>query len=301
MTETVSKPAEELERPRRAWLAFLLGFVSAGLGHVYAGRPWRGVGAFLFLLLLFVPLGEAILILFLGSPARTILGLTLLCGLAVLVPIDGAIVARRRRAAPLTRWNRDWVYPLYFAATSSIALMVPPYLVSYYPVRMLRVPSGAMEPNLLVGDVVLADVLHRGSAGMVPGEPVVFEVPAQPGIWSVKRLAGLPGQTVEMRDGVWLVDGRPASQRVEIGEGSRILESLGEHRYEIGECDRCSWGPGTVPTEHVFVLGDNRSRSADSRVFGFVPVSAIRGRVLGVAWSSDAEEGVRWARFGKRI
>jgi len=301
MTEAAPAPAGDTIRRRRPWLALVLGMLSPGLGHVYAGRPWRGMGAFAILLLVIVPVATVLLVPFLGSPTRILLGQGIRASLALLVPIDGAIAARRRGLEPLTRWNRVWVYLLYFVATSSILIAGPKHLVSYHPVRIMKIPSGAMEPNLQIGDYILADVFHSGSASVQPGTAVVFEFPADPGVWYVKRLVGLPGQTIEIREGALLVDGHPASRRIANNGGSRIVESLGGREYEVEGCLSCNFGPVTVAEGSVFVLGDNRGRSADSRVFGSVRIPAIRGHAIGVAWSYASGVGVRWARLGTKM
>lgn len=283
-------------------MAFLLGLLFPGLGHVYAGRPWRGIGAFAIRFLLILPLASLVLAAYLGSPMQMMQGYAIWLGLFLLVPLDGAMTAWKRSGEPLTRWNRLWVYAAYGVVSSLIVFAGQKPFVSHYPVQMSMIPSGGMEPTLQIGDYVLTDAFHDGSSALQPGGIIVFEYPADPRVRYAKRLAGLPGQTIEVRRGTLIVDGQSVAKASADHAASQEEESLGAHRYAIEPCPSCSWGPATVPEGSVFILGDNRGRSADSRVYGFVPIPAIRGRVLGIAWSqAPNREDVRWERLGKRL
>lgn len=212
------------------------------------------------------------------------------------------------------------------------------------------VPSGSMEPTLRIGDRIFAAKYAYGwrlpftriplGSLEVPqrGDVVVFTRPIEDqedAWWSeldiaglvpardyVKRVAAVAGDTVAVRNGVVVIDGRPTqatdqgpyryvdqscttmqTRRLLTDEGpSRvILQATQAHRRQP------DWGPETVPSGHVFVLGDNRDRSKDSRSFGFVPVRDIKGKALRV-WASrplctpgDTLPGMRWKRVGKQV
>ncbi|MEF3119978.1 signal peptidase I [Kocuria flava] len=141
------------------------------------------------------------------------------------------------------------------AACSVVALRL-------WVLEPLVVGSDSMEPTLREGALVL--LLKTGDPDRaVPGALVVFESPAD-GRTTVKRAVAREGQTVALEDSVLVVDGRPAA------------EPFVDRRSTDGEW----FGPVTVPPRHVFVLGDNRALSLDSRDYGSVPVSAVEAVVL---------------------
>ena len=182
------------------------------------------------------------------------------------------------------------------------------------------IPSASMQPTLLEGDVVLVDRLAYDFK--VPltdvslarlGEPrrgdvVTFTSPKD-GVRLIKRLVGLPGDVVELRNELLLVNGVPAQYRIEKNSfrSVRAIERLGarEHAIQLLPTVQAmrSFGPVVVPRDSYFFLGDNRDDSADSRYIGFVPRSALIGRAHHLLGSADINGDwmPRFDRFGKRI
>ncbi|HOX24626.1 MAG TPA: signal peptidase I [Candidatus Krumholzibacteria bacterium] len=188
------------------------------------------------------------------------------------------------------------------------------------------VPSGSMEPTILVGDRVVVNKLAYGLkvpftrlrvatwAEPVRGDIVTFPSPAD-GQRLVKRVVAVAGDVVAMRDGRLVLDGTPLVYtpapapawplRPDDGhEHGWFTEDLAGRAHPVMTTDRGprlrNWGPVEVPAGSVLVLGDNRDNSADGRVFGFVPSDQLEGRVEGVAFSLDRDRhwGPRWGRFG---
>ncbi|MCU1377125.1 MAG: signal peptidase [Acidimicrobiales bacterium] len=131
----------------------------------------------------------------------------------------------------------------------------------------LRVTSVSMEPTLRAGDQLLVDKLSYRLHAPRRNDLIVFSRPGN-GQLMVKRIVGLPGETVAIEDGVLVVNGRP---RREPYVDQRMVDSV-------------YFGPKTVPDDTVFVMGDNRGDSIDSRSYGPVEVEAIVGRVLWRMW-----------------
>lgn len=175
------------------------------------------------------------------------------------------------------------------------------------------IPSGSMRPTLLEGDVVLVNrvaydlkvpltdisVVHLGEPRR--GDVVTFSSPTD-GTRLIKRIVGLPGDTIQMRDEVLSVNGRPlrysgeqvVANDIESGtvtEAVRVTESLGPRPHQVQflpDVDaRRNFGPLVVPPGEYFVLGDNRDNSADSRYIGFVPRKLLIGRAHHVLVSAD--------------
>lgn len=191
------------------------------------------------------------------------------------------------------------------------------------------IPSGSMRPTVLEGDVVFVDRLAydlklpltdlRLLALAEPrrGDIVTFSSPVD-GTRLIKRLVALPGDRVEVRDGVLWLNGRAAPQTASetvpevLAPGltvpaRRAVEVLDGRphpvQWLVPEGQGGAFGPFTVPPGHYFMLGDNRDNSADSRMIGPVPRHALIGRAVRVLVSADitGHWGPRWARFGTAL
>jgi signal peptidase I len=130
-----------------------------------------------------------------------------------------------------------------------------------------RVESGSMEPTLCEGDRVLVD--KRVSAGDLRRDDLVVVTAPDDGRLVVKRLVGLPGDRLAIRDALLFVD------------GERVAEPYVDHR----RIDALFYGPKVVPAGQIWVMGDNRAESIDSRDYNGVPYSSVQGRVLTRWWS----------------
>jgi signal peptidase I len=141
------------------------------------------------------------------------------------------------------------------------------------------------------------------------GHVVVFKFPEDPSRDFIKRVIGLPGEKVEIRNKVVHIDDRPLEEPYVHFLEPPVDPAEAEYIYR-GDT-RSNWGPEVVPEGHLFVLGDNRDNSRDSRFWGFLPRDQVKGRALLVYWSYDATREeyqrtgyVQWIRdtiaaFGK--
>ncbi|MCA9581597.1 MAG: signal peptidase I [Myxococcales bacterium] len=146
-----------------------------------------------------------------------------------------------------------------------------------------------------------------------PGEIIIVTSPADD-VDIVKRVIGVPGDTIQVRDNVVLRNGKPIAtgqsgscgtdeSRMHMDDDCQWQEEqVGEHTYRVSHGEYWEgpdYGPETIPPNHVFVMGDHRDRSNDSRFFGVVPVSRIKGKALAVYWSGGLPwNDVRWSRLG---
>jgi signal peptidase I len=201
-----------------------------------------------------------------------------------------------------------------------------------FVIEAFRIPTGSMENTLLVGDFLLVNKVVYGA--QIPGtqahlpalehprrgDVVVFLAPNDPGKYYVKRLVGLPGDTLQMRAKQLFRDGRPVHEPYAIytdfGDDPTYPAMMWQLDYLAGHVDRShyrpsrdNWGPIVVPSHRYFMLGDNRDDSEDSRYWGFVDDSAVEGRPLIVYYSFNPRsdtwlpwlEGIRWHRIGDAI
>lgn len=184
-------------------------------------------------------------------------------------------------------------------------------------VQAYHIPSGSMEDTLLEGDYVIGDKLTYGTQipdrlplfnlklpsfrmpgfrSPEPGDLVIFEFPEDPSKDFIKRCIAVSGQVVEMKDRTVFVDGEIFSEAPGVKYTRRT-------RSRPSKRDR--WGPETIPDGHIFVMGDNRDNSYDSRGWGTVSLEKVKAHPLLIYYSSDANvpfwriwEKIRWGRLG---
>jgi signal peptidase I len=147
-----------------------------------------------------------------------------------------------------------------FAALLSLVIIT-------FVVQAFYIPSGSMEPTLMIDDRILVAKFAYRLGSPHRGDVIVFRYPLNPQRDFVKRVIGLPGDRARLRDGV-----------VYIGN-----QAISEKSYTI-KPDFGNYGPVTVPPNHYFVLGDNRNNSEDSRFFGYVPRGNIIGKAVFIYW-----------------
>lgn len=221
------------------------------------------------------------------------------------------------------------------------SVLVVFFVLRIFLVEAYRIPSGSMEPTLLIGDwlfvnklrfgphLPFTDINLPGYADPQRGDVVVFESPTQidqpwdPNPILVKRLIGIAGDTVFMRDGVAHVNGLAVRQGFAsnnpVGDGTEVnplfvwqkAVELKSSRFgpPPATATHDNWGPLLIPPGHFLMLGDNRYNSKDGRYWGLVPRANIRGRPLFVYYSYNGESDralpfvtdIRWGRLGHWI
>ena len=185
--------------------------------------------------------------------------------------------------------------------------------VRTFVVQAFKIPTGSMENNLLIGDhllvnkFVFAPTLTEVEEAVLPMEPirrgnvVVFKFPEEPERDFIKRVIGLPGETIELRKKRVYVDSVMLDEPY-----VRFLsppDQEGGSAFDVRE----QYGPVTVPDGHYFMMGDNRDNSEDSRYWGFLPEEYVKGRALFVYFSFGGDSGlagaggVRWTRIFHQI
>jgi signal peptidase I len=165
-----------------------------------------------------------------------------------------------------------------------------------FVLKTFYIPSGSMEKTLLVGDHLIVNryVFGSGAGGLLPGraprrgDVVVFRSWEDPSIDLVKRLIGLPGDRIEMRQKQLFVNGSKVDDAAYAIHGDPRLGSE-RNAYNFYLYRRDNFGPLTVPPGRYFFLGDNRDFSYDSRYWGTVPRHYIKGRAFLIYWSYGGE------------
>ena len=194
---------------------------------------------------------------------------TLILSLAVVLFVIRMIVRRSYRLPPAVRLSIvETLDATIFAALLSLVIIV-------FIVQAFFIPSGSMEPTLRIGDRILVGKFAYRIWEIRRGDIIVFRYPLSPNKDFVKRVVGLPGERISMKDGLVQINGRPLGEvyPTALPGGDRACSS--------------NYGPEVVPPGNLFVLGDHRCNSEDSRFFGFVPIKNVVGRALVVYWPLD--------------
>lgn len=179
------------------------------------------------------------------------------------------------------------------------ALLIAIVFVNFariFAFQAFKIPSGSMEDNLKIGDHIIVNKFIYGPQapalrGLVPlrdvqrGDVIVFRFPEQPEVDFVKRVVALPGETVAVRDKKVFIDGKRLDEPYVVFDDERVYPA-GPFLPEPYR-SRDQFGPFEVPPGEYFTMGDNRDHSHDSRYWGTVPRSLIKGRAFMVYWSFD--------------
>jgi len=179
---------------------------------------------------------------------------------------------------------------------SIVIAVILALFVRTWVVQAFKIPTGSMENNLLIGDHLLVNKFVFGPTplaigrAVLPvrpihrGDIVVFKYPDEPDRDFIKRVIGLPGETIELKNKKVHVNGQPIDEPY-----VHFLTPPSNDYQEVTSFDlRERFGPVTVPADQYFVMGDNRDNSQDSRYWGFLPRHYIKGRALLIYWSYES-------------
>jgi signal peptidase I len=186
-----------------------------------------------------------------------------------------------------------------------IAVIIAMFIRTFV-IQAFKIPSGSMKETLKIGDHILVNKFIYGvklpftDITLIPvkdpkfGDVVVFKYPEDPSKDFIKRVIGTQGDVIEIKDKQVYINGEKLNDEFGIFKDSFIFPA----RFQ----PRDNFGPVTVPKNSLFVMGDNRDHSADSRFWGFVNLKAVKGRAFIIYWSWDKKhKSVRWSRTGKLL
>ena len=275
-----SQAPEELKCS--AFSAVILSLILPGLGHVYVGRKAHAATLIVLYLLLglIVTLGLRGVLPYFWIITGAMFALLVLYLFAV---IDSALTARRIKSIVRQPYHRWYVYVVLFVIAlggdwlwdRAVAVFVP--APGYY-----QIPSASMMPTLRPGETLLADTLHYRSHAPQRGDVAVFTLPKQSDVRHIMRIVAVGGDRIALTNGHAVVNGTPVNEPyVDVGDATLPRNTMAEV---------------TVPKDAVFVLGDSRSNSADSREgsVGPIPVNDLDGRVTEIVVSEDLSRVGKW-------
>ncbi len=190
------------------------------------------------------------------------------------------------------------VFREYFELIAETAIFV--FFVMTFVAQASQVPTGSMENTMLIGDFLLVNKMAYKEpvlpfeGAVLPhkaiehNDIVVFKSLEEPGKDLVKRVIGLPGDRIEIKNKQVLINGEPVAETFKLHKDDRIFQENGYYRYD--DLIRDNFGPLDVPPGHYFVMGDNRDESYDGRYWGFLPFDHIKGRPWVIYFSYEAED-----------
>jgi len=278
-------------KPRRPWIAGLLSLIQPGLGQVYNGEIRKALVFYLLPMLIFPGL---ILCLHSEFVRIFLVSFALFSTAYYVTAISDAVrTARRYNVNYLPKkFNKIIAYIGVFLLAVTVNLSTSAVLKSSV-IKAYKLPSGSMEPTLLIGDHILLD---RSQAARNPqkGAIIVFEYPEDSTKDFIKRVVAIGGDTVEIRNKQLYVN------------GIAVKESYIAHKeadmIPASQNPRDNFGPQVVPVGTYFVMGDNRDRAYDSRFWGTVQKDKVKGTVKDIYWSWDKKTlSARWSRVGMKV
>jgi len=281
---SMSSAALAPETPGRSrMIAALLSLIAPGVGHLYIGRRRRGffliaslvaIQVLLLALAFVVPPSAVVLLAF------ALIAFAAYAGWFLFVLIDAVRLARRGDGSR-PRWY------VYLGAIAAVWLGVaasPLVLAAKgrLPWRTFSIPSTSMQPTLHLGEGVVADTSYFARHAPARGEVIFYLLPSDNSTIYVKRIVGLPGDRIAFREGHAILNGAATTESfADAGDPKAFYNTTPEV---------------TVPPDHLFVAGDNRANSSDSRVkqHGFVPVKNLIARATEIFLTQDPERLGRW-------
>ena len=247
-------------------------------GYAYVGRVRSAV----------ITLGSVYALIAIFGWARWILNPSYLYVLAAIVLIvyliaifHPVLIAVRSPDVPRKRYNKWWFYLTWVVANGLFAQALFGNRGVILGYETYRIPSASMAPTLQPGDLLTADTWRYREEAPLPGDIVVYEDASGTGLMYIKRIVGVPGDRIEIREGRLFRNGEQAP------------EAYLDPSLRVGGRD---FPPMTLASGEYFVLGDNRNNSRDSRFHGPVPIDHIHGRVESI-WFSTAGSGRFPTRF----
>lgn len=179
-------------------------------------------------------------------------------------------------------------------AEAFLIAIVLALVIRTFVVQAFKIPSGSMLPTLQIGDHILVNKFIYWYTDVQRGDIIVFRFPQDEGRDFIKRVIALPGEKVEIRGKRVLINGKPLKEPYSVHLDRAIQETP--------HSPRDNFSPVEVPQGQLFMMGDNRDYSMDSRFWGFLDMKKIRGKAFLIYWSWDRDRfRPRWGRIGNVI
>jgi len=263
-------------RKRKPIVALLLSFFTPGLGQVYNGRLVKGaVYYFAGFLLTAALLFSGLFFHFTGM----IFCLVILLLYFIFILMDALIGAIKLKEIALKPYNKWYLYLIIFLINIFAIQPLVGSSIKNNLVRAYKIPSGGMDPTIFNDDRLIANMQIFKKELPRRGDIVIFRYPLNRSKDFIKRIIGLPGETLQIFNKKVFINNRLMEEPFAIHTDQRIIPGA--------EQPRDNTGPIFIPPNKLFVIGDNRDQSFDSRYWGFVDLSDLKGKALYIYWAKD--------------
>ncbi len=275
-------------KPRSMWIAGIFAFITFGLGHFYSGDIRKAV---------FIYLGQVIVwaciaLLLLIIPNYFVIPALLIYISYMLYSVVDAVLTAKRCSEPYTVkiYNKWYLYIFIFVVSF---FYTQPFYASFIRKDVMAeyvIPTESMKPTMIQGDYVIANNFIYKFNKPKRGDLVVFKDPYNSSGNLVKRLIGVSGDIIEIRNKKLYLNN--------VKQNEKYIVHYDKKNYPSKISSRDNYGPFKVPKNRVFLLGDNRDNSFDSRNWGGVAKDTILGKVQNLYWSRDIKtDKIRWKRI----
>lgn len=257
-------------KKRKPIIAFLLSFITPGLGQIYNGRFKKGIILYLIdLLIVVILMFSGLFFKFYGI----IISLVIILDFSIFIWLNALFDAIKLKEVPLKRYNKWYIYLVIFLISGFVIQPVIGSAIKKNIVGAYNNSTSSMEPTLLVGDHFIVDMRCYKSEKPKRGDIIIFEYPKDPSVDFIKRVIATEGEKVEIiRNKIYIND--------------QLMDDPWGHfrmpRFWIED-----YGPVRVPEGSLFVMGDNRDNSQDSRFWGFVNIKKVKGKALYLYWAKN--------------
>jgi signal peptidase I len=276
---------------KNPWLAGILSFWIWGLGQFYCGKTKRGI----LLILAYIPAMLIFMGLFLFPfpILNVVLPLTFLSSVYFYIVGDAIILAREYIPSSNAQTYNKWYLYILFIGFSFLLSEYLGTTIKNHFIQFYKFPAGSMSPAILNGDYIMTQKWPYKKSEVHRGDVIVFPYPKDESRLFIKRVVSLPGEKLKI-----------VKQRVFINDRA-LDEPYALHSQPVGDSPlvpRDDLDSIIIPEGHVFVMGDNRENSEDSRYWGFLKISKIVGEVKMIYWSNiNSWDQIRWDRIGKLV
>ncbi len=255
-------------KKRSPIVAFLLSFISPGLGQIYNGQFKKGIIYLVGMLLAYI-IFSVLLFKFYGMISYLIIML----GFFLFILLDALFGAIKLKTIALMSYNKWYIYLIIFLLSSVVIRPLLGWTIKNNIARAWKIPSSSMEPTLLVGDHLVADMRIYKSGKPKRGDIIIFEFPKDSSKDFIMRAIAIEEEKVEIiRNKIYIND-------------KMIDDPWGVFRMPRSSIE--DYAPVKVPPGCLFLMGDNRDNSQDSRFWGFVNIKKVKGKALYLYWAEN--------------